>query len=207
MSARLGNANDKWLYLSKELTPEQQLKRKEKLGVVSDLGSDRFHPLTSEEAVRSSREINVRMGIATVFYRLGKKVDYLTGISGLSEKILNTYFIPTTARLPELREVIPVEAWVLFPELVLEEVEVARTHCPVFFLHGRDDRTVGIREAERTARQLKNGGVEVRFVSVDRWGHNWMDEIWDRYANGEEGVMQFFEKVAERRLGGGVGLE
>ena len=205
MSGRLKGANDKWLYLAGELTPQQQLKRKEELEVFSDLGNDRFyaHALGLEDVMKDRRAVGVRVGMATMFYQLGNKLDYLTGISGLSEKILNRYFIPTTGKLLELKELVPAEAQFLFPEVVLEQVDVARTHCPVYILHGRGDQTVKIREAKRTEEQLRKGGVEVKFVGVEKWGHSWGDKIWDKYGGGEGGVMHFFEEVMVK-VGGGL---
>lgn len=53
--------------------------------------------------------------------------------------------------------------------------ELPSDHSPTLFLHGKKDRTVSIRTAERYFQKLQDNRTEVKFVIDENFGHGWMD--------------------------------
>ncbi|KAI5801774.1 Alpha/Beta hydrolase protein [Peziza echinospora] len=189
----------KWLYFDDRATQlaGRRQRIREKLVVQSDLGNLRFHEqLSPQDTMRDLQETNERMGMATVLYQIGRKLDYLTGHEGLSTLLLEKYFTPRMVDVASLEDPtmsLPVELHYLFPEIILRNPEIAAKHPPVIFIHGTGDRTVLPIESQLTARQLVDAGVEVDLILVQGWGHGYSPNVWQRW--GHERVIPFFKRA------------
>lgn len=117
----------------------------------------------------------------------GTRLDFLTGKPGLCDTLRSAFMADETVDLSAL---VPDDVKVLFPEL-----QITSSFPPSFIVHGTGDKSVMVRESEKTARDLGRCGVECRLVLVENWGHGYNAGIYERWI---KDVIPFFEKQIEQ---------
>lgn len=113
----------------------------------------------------------------------GTRLDFLTGKTGLCSTIRSAFTADNTVDISTL---IPDDVKILFPEL-----QITGTFPPSFIVHGTGDKSVLVRESEKTARDLMRCGVECTVVLVKNWGHGYNAGIYERWI---KDVIPFFQR-------------
>lgn len=111
------------------------------------------------------------------------QLDFLTGKPGLCSTIRSAYTADSDV---EISTLIPDDLKILFPELW-----ITASFPPSFIVHGTGDKSVLVRESEKTAGDLARCGVECTVVLVDNWGHGYSKGIYERWI---QDVIPFFQK-------------
>ncbi|KAF8470028.1 hypothetical protein BDZ91DRAFT_34321 [Kalaharituber pfeilii] len=189
-----------------EAAKRKMEKRRRKLKVESDLGnwSTPLSPTCQQTLMAEMRATSERMALATTLYHSGLLLDYLTGVPGLSRRLLNRFYVPNTnleAGKEEelLASLLPEECRVLFPEVVLREKEAARGHPPTILVHGTRDMTVAIAEAEKTERQIREAGGRALLIKAEGWDHGYQGSVWEKWARGR--VVEFLKEALDEGVG------
>ncbi|BGP12832.1 hypothetical protein JCM10213_008094 [Rhodosporidiobolus nylandii] len=114
------------------------------------------------------------------FYLLqtGQAVDVLSGIRGLSKRLLD---LP----LAERAAAVPPEARAVFPSL-----DIPFSFPPTYLLHGMQDTAVSIDESRNLSRALREAGVEVKLWEVEGGEHGFDTENgWPGGPGGKDPVL------------------
>lgn len=113
----------------------------------------------------------------------GTQLDFLTGIPGLCSTIREAHIADNTV---EISTLIPDNVKILFPEL-----QITASFPASFIVHGTGDKSVLVRESEKTARDLARCGVECIVILVKNWGHGYNTGIYERWI---KDVIPFFQR-------------
>lgn len=97
-------------------------------------------------------DVSGRIHLVSWFYHTGEFLDYVTGTSGLSERLRELPYDERAAAVPH-------EARAVLPQLLRDS-----DHPPTIFLHGAEDSAVPVTESEHAYEQLKSVGVETELI-------------------------------------------
>lgn len=136
---------------------------------------------------RESGEVHTSLGSRAFLLNMATltstQLDFLTGKPDLCSTIRSAY---STDSDVEISTLIPDDVKILFPELW-----ITASFPPSFIVHGTGDKSVLIRESEKTAGDLARCGVECAVVWVDNWGHGYNPGIYERWV---KDVIPFFQR-------------
>lgn len=108
--------------------------------------------------------------------QLGTRLDVLTGVAGIGERLRSAHEDP----MADLEEAVPEELRWLFPELM-----IGPGYPPTYAVHGTGDNSVMVRESENIVQKIREWGGEAELVLLENWGH-----VYERAVRG---VINFFE--------------
>lgn len=144
------------------------------------------YPWSWNSAARVDASPGTRVFLSNMASLSGTRLDFLTGTPGLCSTIRSEW---TADNSVEISTLIPENVRILFPEL-----QITASFPPSFMVHGTGDKSVLVRESEKTARDLARCGVECVVVLVENWGHGYNAGIYERWI---KDVVPFFQRQVD----------
>lgn len=140
------------------------------------------YPWSWHSSASVDRSPGTRAFLSNMASLSGTRLDFLTGKPGLCASIRSAFAVNDAL---EICTLIPDDVKILFPEL-----QITASFPPSFIVHGTGDKSVMVRESEKTVRDLTRCGVECIAVLVENWGHGYNAGIYERWI---KDVIPFFQ--------------